>query len=100
MQKLKAHFITWLEAHPIAKDLFLYYVKGIEDGPRIEKRMLKFQQKVQGMMEREGIALIAVKGPNEDISMSFVPEQKWDADKAAMEQKMVMEAMEQQAAAL
>ncbi len=62
-------------------DLYLYYVKGVEDGPRIEKRMLKFQKKFQRMCDRRGIALVAYKVADGSISMSFVPEEKWDEQK-------------------
>lgn len=94
---MKKAFIQWLETHPVARDLFLYYIKGIEDGPRIEKRMAKKQAEFERWCKRNGIALIAFKGPNNEMSMSFVPEQKWDKDRAMHEAQMVQEAVESQA---
>ncbi len=74
-------------------DLYLYYIKGVEDGPRIEKRMLKFQNKVQKLMDKEGIALVAYKLADGTVSMSFVPEQKWDAQQEVEQQKIIDEMM-------
>lgn len=62
------------------RDLFLYYVKGIEDGPRIEKRMLKFQKRFEAWMKREGVALIAQPQPEGGFTLSFAPEKIWDRD--------------------
>lgn len=60
-------------------DLYMFYVKGIEDGPRIEKRMYKFQKKFERMMKRRGIALVAQKTPDGGLTMSFVSEKLWQA---------------------
>lgn len=76
-------------------DLYLYYVKGIEDGPRIEKRMLKFQQKVERMMKRRGIALVAYKLADGQISMSYVPEEKWDTQQKEVQQQIMDEMMKE-----
>lgn len=83
----------WLESHPVAKDLFLYYIKGIEDGPRIEKRMLKKQREFERWCSKNGVALIAFKGSQGEMSLSFVPEQKWDKDRAMYEAEMVKDAV-------
>lgn len=77
-------------------DLYLYYVKGVEDGPRIEKRMLKFQQKVERMMKRRGIALVAYKLEDGQISMSYVPEEKWDEQKEKVQQQIMDEMMKEE----
>lgn len=76
-------------------DLYLYYWKGIEDGPRIEKRMLKFQKKVQRMMKRKGITLVAYKLQDGNISMSYVPEQKWDEQQEKVQQQIMDEMMKE-----
>ncbi len=77
-------------------DLYLYYFKGIEDGPRIERRMLKFQKKVERMMKRRGIALVAYKLQDDSISMSYVPEQKWDEQQKRVQQEIMDEMMKEQ----
>jgi hypothetical protein len=96
-KSLNKWLVRFLETHPVAKDLFLYYIKGVEDGPRIEKRMLKLQGKFERWCKKNGVALIAFKGANDQISLSFVPEQKWDKDRAMYEAQMIEEAAKQPA---
>lgn len=75
-------------------ELFLHYVKHIDTGPRIERKMLAFQKKVQRMMKRRGIALVAYKVADGSVAMSFVPEERWDAEKKIAEEVLKAQAEE------
>lgn len=89
---LKGLYKAFLEKYA---DLYLYYIKHIEDGPRIEKRMLKFQLKVERMMKRRGIALVAYKLADGSISMSYVPEEQWDKQQEKVQQEIMDEMMKE-----
>lgn len=78
-----------------------------ETPKQLEARMLKFQKIVQKMMKQEGIALVAYPKNQEaiealnnlmkqgipvDIAVSFVAEEKWDAE-ADKKQKEIMDGL-------
>lgn len=85
--------------------------KKQETPKQLEARMLKFQKVVQKMMKKEGIALVAYpKNPEAiealnnlvkqgiavDIAVSFVAEEKWDAEAEKKQQQIMDELLKEQ----
>ena len=87
MSKSKQQLKEWFAEE------YMYWVQGIEVGTRTEKRMEKFQKKVERMMKRRRITLIAYKGKDEGISLSYVPEKEWNEQKDRVDKLIAEEAV-------
>ena len=84
----------WQKCKEKFVELYLYYIQGIEIGPRVERRMVKFQNKFERMMRRRGITLIIAQNPDKTISLSFVPEKTWNEQKAMVDAELAKEKSE------
>jgi hypothetical protein len=76
-------------------ELYLYYIQGFEDGPRIEKRMLGYQKSFEKWCKRRGIALVAFKNKDDTIALSFVKEEAWDSQKEKVQQEVMDELLKE-----
>lgn len=74
---------------------YLFYFKGFEDGPRIERRMLKYQHEFDKWCRKRGIALVAFKNKDETIALSFVKEEMWDEQKDKVQQEIMDELLKE-----